>query len=109
MKQFIHPSKEEITLTGVIGALADPVRLRIFISMVERQSAVSCTQLSPCENMAKSTLSHHFRILREAGLIRTTKQGVENRNCVRQDDIEERFPGLVEKIISLAQKELARI
>ncbi len=49
--------------------------------------------------MAKSTLSHHFRILRDAGLIRTTKRGVENLNSVRWEDVEERFPGLLKTIL----------
>ncbi len=53
---------------------------------------MSCCQAAPAADMAKSTLSHHFRILREAGLIRTAKRGVENRNSLRLDDVNERFP-----------------
>jgi len=49
--------------------------------------------------MAKSTLSHHFRVLRDAGLIRTTKQGVENLNRVRWDEVNARFPGLLKAIL----------
>jgi DNA-binding transcriptional ArsR family regulator len=49
--------------------------------------------------MAKSTLSHHFRVLRDSGLIRTTKQGVENLNCVRWDEVNARFPGLLKAIM----------
>jgi DNA-binding transcriptional ArsR family regulator len=49
--------------------------------------------------MPKSTLSHHFRVLRDAGLIRTTKQGVENLNSVRWDDVNKRFPGLLKAIM----------
>jgi DNA-binding transcriptional ArsR family regulator len=103
MTQFVHPSTEDLTLTGVLGALADPARLRIFKSMVERKSCMSCCEASPYEGMAKSTLSHHFRILREAGLIRTTKRGVENRNVVRTDDVNARFPGLLKTILKLAE------
>ncbi|BAR55279.1 transcriptional regulatory protein [Bradyrhizobium diazoefficiens] len=50
--------------------------------------------------MAKSTLSNHFRILREAGLIRTSKQGVQHRNVVREEDINARFPKLLKMILS---------
>jgi DNA-binding transcriptional ArsR family regulator len=101
MVQFVHPSKDDITLTGVLGALADPVRLRIFKSMVDKKSCMSCSEASPCPSIAKSTLSHHFRILREAGLIRTAKQGVENRNVPRTADINERFPGLLKTVLKL--------
>jgi DNA-binding transcriptional ArsR family regulator len=103
MVQFVHPATKDLTLTGVLGALADPARLRIFKSMVEHKACMSCSEASPYEGMAKSTLSHHFRILREAGLIQTSKQGVEHRNVVRADDINARFPGLLKTILKLAE------
>lgn len=100
MISFVHPSKEEITLAGVLGALADPMRLRILKTLLnKRRGSLSCTAAAPRAEMAKSTLSHHFRILRDAGLIRTTKHGVENRNCVRWDELNERFPGLLTVIM----------
>jgi hypothetical protein len=52
-----------------------------------------------CPVMAKSTLSHHFRVLRDAWLIRTTKQGVESLNCVRWDEVNARLPGLRKAIM----------
>ncbi len=100
MTRFVHPAKEDITLAGVLGALGDPMRLKILRKLLEkRHGCLSCSQAAPCEEMAKSTLSHHFRILRDAGLIRTTKQGVENLNAVRWDDLNERFPGLLATIM----------
>ena len=99
MVQFVHPSVEDISLSGVLGALADPMRLRIVVSLLKKDDCMSCSEAAPCPNMAKSTLSNHFRILREAGLVRTSKQGVEHRNAVREDDINARFPGLL-KLIS---------
>jgi DNA-binding transcriptional ArsR family regulator len=104
MVQFVHPAKEDITLSGVLSALADPMRLRILGSLLHEEGCMSCIQAVPCADMAKSTLSNHFRILREAGLIRTAKKGVENRNTLRLDDINERFPGLLKTIIKLADK-----
>lgn len=101
MTQFIHPAKEDITLTGVLSALGDPVRMNILKSMMKNNGCMSCTEASPCSTIPKSTLSHHFRILRESGLIRTTKQGVEHRNVIRTDDINERFPGLLKLVIKL--------
>ena len=99
MVQFVHPSREDISLAGVLGALADPMRLRIIKSMMKEDECMSCSAAAPCPDMAKSTLSNHFRILREAGLIRTVKQGVEHRNTVRTEDINARFPGLLKLII----------
>ncbi len=102
MVQFVHPSIEDITLTGVLSALADPMRLRIVVSMTEKNDCMSCSEAAPCSSMAKSTLSHHFRILREAGIIRTVKVGVENRNVLRSEDINNRFPGLLNEILKYA-------
>ncbi len=102
MVQFVHPAAEDITLAGVLGALADPMRLRIVSSLLKKNSCMSCSEAAPCPDMAKSTLSHHFRILREAGIIRTSKIGVENRNILRIDDINARFPGLLEQILKFA-------
>jgi predicted transcriptional regulator len=105
MKQFIHPKKEDITLSGILNALGDPVRMNIFKGMMNNNGCMSCSEASPCTSIPKSTLSHHFRILRESGLIHTTKQGVEHRNIIRVADIKERFPGLLETLMNLIKRE----
>jgi DNA-binding transcriptional ArsR family regulator len=100
MPRFVHPEKADITLAGVLGALGDPLRLEILRKLLDkRHGHLSCSAAAPRQQIAKSTLSHHFRILREAGLIRTTKQGVEHLNSVRWDDLNERFPGLLTSIM----------
>ncbi|UFZ05394.1 helix-turn-helix domain-containing protein [Bradyrhizobium ontarionense] len=103
MAQLFHPSRENITLAGVLAALADPMRLRIVRSLIAQNDCMSCTEAAPCPGMAKSTLSNHFRILREAGLIQTTKKGVEHRNVVREADINARFPKLLKTILGCAE------
>ena len=103
MVQFVHPAREDITLAGVLAALADPMRLRIVRSLMTQGDCMSCTQAAPCPDMAKSTLSNHFRVLRDAGLIRTSKQGVEHRNIVREADINARFPKLLKTILSVQE------
>jgi DNA-binding transcriptional ArsR family regulator len=103
MVQFVHPPRDEITLAGVLAALADPKRLRIVRSLFAKDECMSCTEAAPCPDMAKSTLSNHFRILREAGLVRTSKQGVEHRNVLREEDINARFPKLLKTILSLPE------
>ena len=87
-------------MAGVLAALADPMRLRIVKGLLDQDNGcMSCTEAMPCPGMAKSTLSHHFRVLREAGLIQTSKQGVEHRNVVRVADINARFPRLLKTIL----------
>jgi len=103
MVQFIHPSREDITLAGVLAALADPMRLRIVKNLLAKNDCMSCTEAAPCPDMAKSTLSNHFRVLREAGLIQTTKKGVEHRNVVREADINARFPRLLKTVLGYAE------
>src|ERR1700722_6880036 len=102
MVQFVHPSKDDISLAGILGALGDPMRLCIVKSMMKKDGCMSCSEAAPCPDMAKSTLSNHFRILREAGLIRTIKRGVENRNTLRADDINAKFPGLLKLVLKLS-------
>jgi predicted transcriptional regulator len=99
MVQFVHPQREDITLAGVLAALADPMRLRIVKNLLVRKDCMSCTEAAPCPDIAKSTLSNHFRVLREAGLIQTSKKGVEHRNVVREADINARFPKLLKTIL----------
>jgi DNA-binding transcriptional ArsR family regulator len=103
MVQFVHPAREDITLAGVLAALADPMRLRIVKSLLQQDDCMSCKEAAPCPDMAKSTLSNHFRILREAGLIETTKKGVEHRNVVREADINARFPRLLKTIVGCSE------
>ncbi|PZP56293.1 MAG: ArsR family transcriptional regulator [Micavibrio aeruginosavorus] len=102
MVRFIHPSKDDISLSGILGALSDPVRVSILKSLLNAEG-MSCCQASPCPKIAKSTLSNHFRILREAGLIRMEKHGVENLSVVRLDEINDKFPGLLKTILKHAE------
>lgn len=100
MVRFVHPSRQDITLEGILSALADPMRLRIVkMLMQDKDCSMSCTAVAPCPKIAKSTLSNHLRVLREAGLIHTTKQGVEHLNAVREADVNARFPGLLKTIL----------
>jgi len=102
MVQFVHPARDDITLAGVLAALSDPMRLKIVKALASEGDCLSCTAASPCPEIAKSTLSNHFRVLREAGLIRTTKKGVENQNTLREADINARFPGLLKAVLKHA-------
>jgi DNA-binding transcriptional ArsR family regulator len=100
---FLHPAASDITLEGIFGALSHPTRLNIVLFMLKKGSQCSsCSEVAPGGDIAKSTLSNHFRILREAGLVRSEKRGVEHRNILRKEEIDARFPGLLKLIETLA-------
>ncbi|KQS63438.1 ArsR family transcriptional regulator [Rhizobium sp. Leaf371] len=100
MAQFFHPSTDDITLSGVLAALGEPARLRIVRALATCPEGRNCGEAAPDLQLPRSTLSNHFRILRESGLVRMQKKGVENINALRFDDIELRFPGLLTGILS---------
>ncbi len=103
MASFVHPPVEALELHHVLAALADPVRLRIVQELHQAANGLNCTlAASPFCQVPKSTLSGHFRALRESGLVMTTKRGVENINVLRFDDVEARFPGLLPTILAHA-------
>lgn len=108
MVQFVHPATKDITLAGVLSALADPARLQMIKAMIDQRDCMSCAAAAPC-TMAKSTVSNHFRILREAGVVQSTKRGVEHRNIVRQADLDARFPGLLKTILQCSVSEAASV
>jgi DNA-binding transcriptional ArsR family regulator len=99
---LFHPSLEDITVEGILHALSDPVRAAIFADIVAQECSHNCSMFLTVSDKAipKSTLSQHFRALREAGLIRGERRGVEMHNTSRCAEIEERFPGLLRAIIS---------
>lgn len=103
MPSFIHPALGSLDIHHVLGALSDPVRLQIVRELSRAECGLNCTHAaSPFGHVPKSTLSSHFRVLRETGLIATTKRGVENINVLRREEMDARFPGLLDKILELA-------
>lgn len=102
MRPLIHPSVEEITVEGVLHALSDPVRVAIYAELAGSECPTICSNFLQVTNrdIPKSTLSQHFRALREAGLVRSERQGVEMYNTTRCKEIEQRFPGLIKAILN---------
>ncbi|MEO8130717.1 MAG: helix-turn-helix domain-containing protein [Bryobacteraceae bacterium] len=102
MRPLFHPSIEEITVEGVLHALADPVRVAMYAGIVAQGCPQNCSSFLTVSDKAipKSTLSQHFKILREAGLIRSERHGVEMRNVSRCAELEQRFPGLIQAIVN---------
>ena len=102
MKPLLHPSTDDITVEAILHALSDPVRVAIFAAIADSGCARNCSnflQVSE-KTIPRSTLSQHFRALREAGLIRSERQGVEMHNTSRCAEIDRRFPGLIAAIIN---------
>ncbi|XZG71005.1 ArsR/SmtB family transcription factor [Chitinibacteraceae bacterium HSL-7] len=94
-----HPAREALTLEGVLYALSDPVRLGV-VRCLAKEGAQSCGAMSL--PVAKSTASHHFRVLREAGLLCSKPEGTQFINTLRRDDIDARFPGLLDAVLAAA-------
>ena len=97
-RPFVHPALEDITLESVLYALADPTRLAIVCKLTSRGCPTNCQTAAP-DNLPKSTQSHHYQVLREAGLIRSERRGTEVVNTLRCAEIETKFPGLVSAIM----------
>ncbi len=102
MRPLFHPSIEDITVEGILHALSDPARVAIYADIVSQECAQNCSTFLRVSNktIPKSTLSQHFRELREAGLIRGERHGVEVHNTSRCKELEQRFPGLIRAIVS---------
>jgi DNA-binding transcriptional ArsR family regulator len=101
-RPFVHPAVEDIALESVLYALADPTRLAILKTLAGQSCLMNCTMAAPAD-LPKSTQSHHFQVLREAGLIRSERRGTEVVNATRCDEIETRFPGLMASILRASE------
>jgi len=101
MRPLFHPPSDAISLEGVLHALSDPVRLALFAKIAFADCAQNCTVFARMSEreIPKSTLSQHFKVLRDAGLIRSERQGVEMQNISRCPEIEARFPGVITSIL----------
>jgi DNA-binding transcriptional ArsR family regulator len=96
-----EPAPAEIGLVAVLHALADPVRLRIVTELSYGQHEMACQAFAL--PVTKSTSTHHFRVLREAGVIRQHRRGTSRTSVLRQDELEERFPGLLASVLSASR------
>jgi DNA-binding transcriptional ArsR family regulator len=102
MRPLFHPSVEDVTVEAILHALSDPVRVAIYADIVGSECSQNCSNFLnvSARPIPKSTLSQHFKALREAGLIRGERRGVEMHNTSRCAEIERRFPGLIMAIVN---------
>jgi len=97
MRSLYHPDQKDIVLTNVLYALSDPVRLRIVWSLASNTEA-SCGAFG--FSIPKPSLSYHFKVLREAGVTRTRLEKTRRFVSLRYQDLEARFPGLLDIILA---------
>ena len=96
---LFHPALQEIELAAVLHALSDPMRLRIVVGLAAEDKRTCKSFDLP---VTKSTCTHHFRVLREAGLIRQRLEGTTRLNSLRRADLDQRFPGLLDSVLRAA-------
>ena len=97
-KLLPQPTREEIRVEAVLQALADPVRLRMVAALAASTSPIPCSRFDV--EVGKSTVTHHVRTLREAGVIEVRQVGTARASTLRRDDLDARFPGLLAGVLS---------
>jgi DNA-binding transcriptional ArsR family regulator len=99
-----EPATEEMTLAAVLAALSDPARVAILRELAARgESSCGTFELG----ISKATRSHHFKVLREAGLTHTRAEGTHRFVSLRRDEVDARFPGLLGAVLAAAEREVA--
>jgi DNA-binding transcriptional ArsR family regulator len=110
MRPLFHPAREDVTVEGILHALSDPVRAQIYAEIAKADCPQICSAFLEVSDrvVPKSTLSQHFKVLREAGLIRSERRGVELQNTVRKEDNHDRFGTLIQAIMQAHLDQTAR-
>ncbi|MFI1970857.1 ArsR/SmtB family transcription factor [Streptomyces cinnamoneus] len=107
-RSLAHPETGEIRLEGVLHALSDPMRLLITQELAAAGEAeLSCSVFDL--PVSKSTTTHHFRVLRESGVVRQVYRGTAKMNSLRRDDLDALFPGLLDSVLSAHAAQTARL
>ena len=99
MRPFKHPAPSDFVLERVLYALSDPLRLEV-VQRLDQVAEASCGDLDG--GRPKSSMSHHFRVLRDAGLVCTHAVGTTHINSLRRQEMDSRFPGLLDAILTSA-------
>ncbi|GAA2253805.1 helix-turn-helix domain-containing protein [Streptomyces amakusaensis] len=101
MRRYFHPDPEDIRLPEVLFALSDATRLGIAVAL-SRGDERTAGELGG--GIAKSTMTHHLKILREAGLLHVRSEGTRCYNSLRLGEVEARFPGLLDQLLGCAME-----
>ncbi len=95
-----HPAREEMVLTDVLHALSDPIRLDLVRRLDECRDERTCGSFQL--PVTKSTATHHWRVLRECGVVTAREDGTKKYHRLRRDDLDARFPGLLDAVLARA-------
>ncbi len=106
-RALAHPTRDEIRLENVLHALSDPMRLRVVRDLATAEADLSCSYFDL--PVTKSTTTHHFRVLRENGVVRQVYQGTAKMNGLRRDDLDALFPGLLDSVLGAAERQARRL
>jgi DNA-binding transcriptional ArsR family regulator len=106
MREPHHPSRRELELSDVLHALSDPARLEI-VRRLARGDEPSCGTFDL--GLSKATLSHHFRVLREAGVVLVRPEGRKRLLSLRLEDLDARFPGLMDAVLESKRSSRERV
>ncbi|GAA5204258.1 MULTISPECIES: helix-turn-helix domain-containing protein [Streptomyces] len=101
MRHYFHPEIEDVCLPDVLFALSDATRLGIAVALAD---GAERTAGELGGSLAKSTMTHHLKVLREAGTLRVRSEGTRCYNSLRLEELEARFPGLLEQLLGFAVK-----
>ena len=109
MRPLYHPQLDEMTVEGILHALSDPIRIEIFGRLASSECSKNCSAFVHVakDALPKSTLSQHIRILREAGLIRSERRGVELINSTRCAELKDRFGPMIQAIVEAYARQRA--
>jgi DNA-binding transcriptional ArsR family regulator len=103
--ELATPATGDIELVSLLQALADPVRLHLVAVLDDADGEVSCSEIAL--PVTKSTASHHYKVLREAGVIEARVDGTRRYYRVRRADLDARFPGLLDSVLRGAEREVS--
>ncbi|CAM5720704.1 MULTISPECIES: ArsR/SmtB family transcription factor [Streptomyces] len=102
-----HPRREAIRLEDVLHALSDPMRMRVVRTLAEESAELTCSVIDL--PVSKSTTTHHFRVLRESGVIHQIYRGTAKMNALRREDLDALFPGLLDSVLAAAALQEGRL
>ena len=109
MRKLFHPARDDIALPTILYALSDPLRLGIVAQLAATTVELSCSDFSVGDDVAKSTQSHHLKVLREAGITHATPRGTRLMIELRRADLEARFPGLLDATLHAYHATMGRV
>ncbi|GAA2719065.1 MULTISPECIES: helix-turn-helix domain-containing protein [Streptomyces] len=106
-RPLAHPARDEIRVEGVLHALSDPLRLRIVRALAHEEQDLCCSDFEL--PVSKSTTTHHFRVLRESGVINQVYQGTAKVSRLRRADLDALFPGLLDAVLTALDHQEQRL